>query len=320
MQALWLENRELRLRDDVPVPQTPPNEALVRVLQAGICNTDLEMVAGYYPFSGILGHEFVGIVEEGPSQLVGQRVVGEINTCCGDCASCRRGMPTHCENRTVLGIAGRDGAFAEYLTLPFDNLHLVPEKITTDTATFTEPLAAAIQIQKQVPVGPDDRVLVVGNGKLGQLIAQTLTLTGCHLEVVGRRPSHARQLRDRGIATRLADQVKPASYDIAIECTGNPLGFDLALAALHARGTLVMKSTYAGHLELDASALVVREITVVGSRCGPFAPALQLMKAGSIDVESLIEARYPLRNGLAAFEHAGRPGALKIVLDIADIR
>ena len=318
MKALWLEDRELQLRDDLPIPRTSANEALIRVLQAGVCNTDLELVEGYYSFSGILGHEFVGLVEEGPSKLVGQRVVGEINTCCGDCASCRRGMSTHCENRTVLGIAGHDGAFAEYLTLPFENLHLVPEEVTTDAATFTEPLAAAIQIQKQISIGPDDRVLVVGNGKLGQLIAQTLALTGCHLEIAGRRPNHARQLSDRGIETRLAEQVSPASYDIAIECTGNPTGFDLALEALHARGTLVMKSTYAGRLELDASRLVVREIAVVGSRCGPFAPALHLLTEGSIDVESLIEARYPLQQGLAAFEHAARPGALKVVIEISE--
>lgn len=318
MKALWLEDCQLHLRDDLPIPQTSTNEALIRVLQAGICNTDLELVEGYYPFSGIPGHEFVGLVEEGPSKLVGQRVVGEINTCCGDCDSCRRGLKTHCEHRTVLGIAGRDGAFAEYLTLPLENLHLVPSEITTDAATFTEPLAAAIHILQQISVEPTDRTLVVGNGKLGQLIAQALALTGCHLEVVGRRPSHTQLLRDRGITTRLAEQVDTAGYDIAVECTGNSAGFDLALQALRPRGTLVMKSTYAGHLELDASALVVREITVVGSRCGPFAPALHLLTEGAIEVESLIEARYPLQEGLTAFEHARRPGALKVVVEMTD--
>lgn len=318
MKALWLEDRQLRARDDLPLPQTSTNEALVRVLQAGICNTDLEMVEGYYPFSGVPGHEFVGLVEDGPSELVGRRVVGEINTCCGDCASCRRGLKTHCDNRTVLGIAGRDGAFAEYLSLPPQNLLLVPEEVTTDAATFTEPLAAAVHILQQISIEPTDNVVVVGNGKLGQLIAQIVALTGCHLEVVGRRPSHAEQLRQRGIETRLAEEVQPASYDIAVECTGNPAGFETALRALRPRGTMVMKSTYAGNLVLDASALVVREITVIGSRCGPFAPALRLLKDGAIEVDSLIEARYPLEEGLAAFEHAGRPGALKIVLEITD--
>lgn len=320
MKGLWLEDRELRIRDDLPIPRSSATEGLIRVLQAGICNTDLEMVEGYYPFRGILGHEFVGIVEQGPRKLVGQRVVGEINTCCGECSACRRGLDSHCENRTVLGLAGRDGAFAEYLTLPIENLHQVPQKVSTDAASFTEPLAAALQIQEQISIGPDDRVLVVGNGKMGQLIAQTLALTGCYLAMAGRRHINTQLLEAREIVTRLADQVRPASYDIAVECTGNPAGFDLALQALRPRGKLVMKSTYAGNLDLDASTLVVREITVVGSRCGPFAPALRLLTEKSIDVAPLIEARYPLRESLAAFEHAARPGALKVLLEISKTR
>ena len=319
MKALWLENQQLHLRDDLPTPPTPPNEALVRVIQAGICNTDLEMIDGYYPFVGILGHEFVGIVEQGPSKLIGQRVVGEINTWCGDCSACRRGMTTHCENRTVLGIAGRHGAFAEYLTLPFENLHLVPDRLSTDTAIFTEPLAAAIQIQAQISIQPVDRVLVVGNGKLGQLIAQTLALTGCHLDVMGRRRRQADLLRKRDIATRLADEVEPSSYDVAVECTGNPEGFALALRSLRPRGKLALKSTYATKLDLDASQLVVKEITVTGSRCGPFAPALHLLTEGSIEVEPLIDSRFPLAQGLAAFAQAGRPGTLKVLLEIGNV-
>ena len=186
MKGLWLENNQLELRTNIPIPEPPPGEALVRVLRAGICNTDLELIKGYYPYTGIIGHEFVGIVEQGPKQLINQRVVGEINAACGNCRFCRCGQPTHCENRTVLGIVNRNGAFAEYLSLPIENLHLVPENVSTAAATFTEPIAAALEIQQQIQISKDDRVLVVGDGKLGQLIAQTLALTGCELLVVGR--------------------------------------------------------------------------------------------------------------------------------------
>jgi threonine dehydrogenase-like Zn-dependent dehydrogenase len=287
----------------------------VRVLQAGICNTDLELVRGYYPFTGILGHEFVGVVEEGPERLTGHRVVGEINAVCGECAACRNGRPTHCENRTVLGIVGRNGAFADYLTLPVENLHPVPESVSTDAATFTEPLAAALEIQQQVAVGPDDRVVVVGDGKLGQLIAQALATTGCRLTVVGRHERKLGLLEGRGIGTALVDQIENATFDLAVECTGNADGFRVARRALRPRGTLVMKSTYADRLTLDASSLVVDEITLVGSRCGPFAPALRLLAEGLVDVEPLIDARYPLVRALEAFDHAARSGVLKVILE-----
>jgi len=314
MRALWLEQQTLTLRNDIPRPDPPEGEALVRVLQAGICNTDLELVRGYYPYTGVLGHEFVGEVVEGSSQLVGSRVVGEINAVCHQCRACREGRPTHCERRTVLGIVNRNGAFAEYLTLPLENLHVVPEGVSTDAAVFTEPLAAALEIQQQITITPDDHVLVVGDGKLGQLIAQTLALTGCELLAIGRHPAKLDRLEQRGIRTGLADRVEPGRYDIAVECTGNPDGFALAQQALRPRGTLVMKSTYAGDLTFDASAVVVNEITLVGSRCGPFAPALGLLADRTVDVESLIDASYPLSDGLAAMEHAGRRGAMKVVL------
>jgi threonine dehydrogenase-like Zn-dependent dehydrogenase len=304
----------LRLRDDVPKPVPPDEEALIRVLRAGICNTDLELVRGYYPFTGILGHEFVGVVEYGPDALLGRRVVGEINAVCGGCGACRAGRPTHCERRTVLGIVKRHGAFAEYLTLPIANLHVVPDSLSTDAATFTEPLAAALEIQEQVAIRPGDRVLVVGDGKLGQLTAQTLALTGCDLLVVGRHAAKLGLLSERGIPTGAVEAVRPSSYDIAVECTGNPEGFALAITALRPRGTLVMKSTYAGALTLDASAIVVHEITLVGSRCGPFAPALGLLEAGRVDVEPMIHARYPLGDGLRGFEEAARSGVLKVLL------
>ena len=316
MQALWLENQQLRLRDDLPLPEPPAGEALIHVLQAGICNTDLELIRGYYPYTGILGHEFVGVVEGGPGQLLQRRVVGEINAVCGACRACTSGRRSHCERRTVLGIVGRAGAFAEYLTLPAENLHLVPDAVSTDAATFTEPLAAALEIQEQVSIGRDERVLIVGDGKLGQLVAQTLALTGCDLLVVGRHPNKLELLAARGIPTAAAAPAESGGYDVAVECTGNADGFAVAQRAVRPRGTLVMKSTYADKLTLDAAALVVHEVTLVGSRCGPFAPALRLLAERRVAVEPLIHARYRVRDGLAAFERARQPGVLKVLLEM----
>lgn len=318
MKALWLENNQLQLRTDVPVPEPPSGEALVRVLRAGICNTDLELLRGYYPYTGILGHEFVGVIEQGPTQLVNRRVVGEINAVCGECRFCLSGQPTHCENRTVLGIVNRNGAFAEYLTLPVENLHLVPDTVSTDAATFTEPVAAALEIQQQVALRADDRVLVVGDGKLGQLVAQTLALTGCDILVVGRHREKLDYLAARGMKTGLADAVNDRSFDLSVECTGNPEGFAIARRALRPRGTLVLKSTYAGQLTFDASSLVVDEITLIGSRCGPFPQALELLATGRVDVKPLIHARYPLEAGLSAFNRAQERGVLKVLLEMAD--
>ena len=304
LRALWLENRQLHLRDDVPRPMPSPAEALVRVLVAGICNTDIELTRDYYPFTGIPGHEFVGEWE-------GKRVVGEINAACHACDACSAGRPTHCERRTVLGIKDRNGAFAEYLTLPAENLHIVPDEIETEDALFTEPLAAALEIQEQVSIDRNDRVLVVGDGKLGQLVAQTLALTRCHLMVVGRHREKLDLLKGRGIKTADAPTGK---FDIAVDCSGNQGGFAIARAALRPRGTLVMKSTYAGNLTFNASSVVVDEITFIGSRCGPFAPALRLLAEKAIDVRPLLQATYPLQEALTAFDHAQRPGALKIAV------
>jgi threonine dehydrogenase-like Zn-dependent dehydrogenase len=317
MKGLWLENQQLQLRTNLDIPKPAANEALIRVTRAGICNTDLELIRGYYPYTGILGHEFVGIVEQGPSELVNQRVVGEINAACGDCFYCQKGQPTHCENRTVLGIVNHNGAFADYLTLPIKNLHSVPDSISTDAATFTEPVAAALEIQQQISISPNHRVLVVGDGKLGQLIAQTIALTGCDLLAIGRHAEKLANLEKRGIKTGFADAIQPRSFDIAVECTGNPAGFETARQALRPRGILVLKSTYAGQLTFDASALVVDEITLIGSRCGPFKPALELLANHHIDVEPLIQARYSLNEGLAAFEQAQQRGTMKVLLQMS---
>lgn len=314
MKGLWLEAGNLSLRTGLPVPEPPPGEALIRVQRAGICNTDLELVRGYYPFHGVLGHEFVGHVERGPSELEGRRVVGEINAVCGECLACRGGRRTHCERRTVLGIINRHGAFAEYLTLPVENLHLVPDELRTDRAVFAEPLAAALRIRQQVEIGASDRVLVVGDGKLGLLVAQALTAGGSDLLVIGRHEEKLSILRRRGIDTGSADDVREGSFDLAVECTGNSEGFGLARRALRPGGTLVMKSTYAGELTFDASSLVADEVHLVGSRCGPFAPALELLVADTIDVDSLVHARFALDDALAAFERAATKGTLKVLL------
>ena len=321
MKALWLEDQKLRYCPDLPLPEPPPGEALVRVRLAGICATDLEMVRGYYPFSGVPGHEFVGEVVALPGEYlqgkiqVGQRVVGEINAACGQCEACRNGRPTHCANRTVLGISNRDGIFADYTSLPVENLHIVPESVPDEAAVFAEPLAAALEIQQQVHLQPESRVLLVGAGRLGQLIAQTLVLTGCDLQAVARHPQQQELLHQAGVRTIPAGAVREKGYDVVVEATGSPDGFALARGAIRPRGVLVLKSTYKGNLDINISSVVVEEITLVGSRCGPFPPALRLLENRLVDPTPLIQARYPLEEGLAAFERAGAPGVMKVLLE-----
>jgi len=314
MQALWLENQTLSLRE-VPRPQKN-GEALLRLRLAGICGTDLELARGYYPFTGIPGHEFVGEVVESPDpSWVGQRVVGEINAVCGACEQCRNGRPTHCEKRTVLGIVGRDGVHAEYTTLPLENLHRVPDSVPDEAAVFVEPLAAALEIQQQVQIHPTDRVLLIGAGRLGQLVAQTLALTSCDLRVVARHPLQKELLTRRGIRLIAGEEIAPRRWDVVVEATGSPSGFDLARQALRPRGTLVLKSTYRGEMTLNWSPFVVDEITIVGSRCGPFEPALRLLEKQEVDPTPLIAGRYPLSAALEAYETARQPGMLKVLLE-----
>jgi 2-desacetyl-2-hydroxyethyl bacteriochlorophyllide A dehydrogenase len=313
MQALWLEDRELSVRE-IDVPRID-GEALIRVTLSGICGTDIELSRGYYPFTGVIGHEFVGVVVESPDPVwVGRRVVGEINAVCGACEACRNGRPTHCESRTVLGIADRNGAHAEYVSLPLANLHEVPVAVSDDAAVFTEPLAAALEILQQVHVRPDDRVLLVGAGRLGQLVAQVLALTGARLHVVARHEHQRELLHARGIATIAENDIDQRRYDVVVEATGSPSGLDLARAALRPRGTLVLKSTYRGEVTLDLAPFVVDEITIVGSRCGPFAPALRLLERGEVDPTALIGESYALARGVEAVSAAQKPGAMKVLL------
>jgi threonine dehydrogenase-like Zn-dependent dehydrogenase len=317
MLGLWLEDQEIRLRTDLPIPEPPAGEALIKVRLAGICATDLEMVRGYYPFTGIMGHEFVGEVMQSPTKpgLEGRRVVGEINASCGQCQACEAGRPTHCENRSVLGILNRNGVFAEYLTLPVENLHMVPDSLEDEAAVFTEPLAAALEIQEQVHIQPTDRVLVIGAGRLGQLVAQTLALTGCELLVVTRHAFQDDLLGLHSIATCKERGAPIRDMDVVVEATGTPQGFALARRAVRPRGMIIMKSTYKGELEVNFSAIVVDEISLVGSRCGPFPPAINLLNNGKVDPRPLISKRFPLAEAENAIHQAGQPGALKILLE-----
>jgi threonine dehydrogenase-like Zn-dependent dehydrogenase len=314
MKGLWLENNQLSFRE-IPKPEKP-DEALIRIRKAGICGTDLELVKGYYPYTGIPGHEFVGEVVDSPDPAwIGKRVAGEINAVCGICEQCRSGRLTHCDNRSVLGIVNRDGVFAEYTTLPVENLHAVPDEVPDEAAVFTEPLAAALEIQQQVQIHPTDRVLLIGAGRLGQLIAQTLVLTGCGLQVVARHPLQKKILEEHGIRLIDAGDVQQRRYDLVVEATGSPSGFELARKALRPRGTLVLKSTYKGEMTLNFSSMVVDEIQLIGSRCGPFEPALRLLADRQVDPAPLIAAEYPLEDAIKAFAEAGKTGMLKVLLN-----
>jgi threonine dehydrogenase-like Zn-dependent dehydrogenase len=288
------------------MPTPAPGEALVQVCRAGICNTDIEIIKGYMNYRGVLGHEFVGVLSDG------SRVVGEINASDGTCDICRRGDVTHCRQRSVLGIFKRDGAMAEYLTLPVGNLHRLPDAITDPQAVFVEPLAAALEITDQGHIRPSQGVAVVGDGKLGLLVAQVLQLTGCHLHVIGRHARKLAILQRRGIPALDTPAEWNGRFDVVIDCSGQASGFELARQLLRPRGTLVLKSTFHGAHEMTMAPLVVDEITVVGSRCGPFAPALRLLEQRLIEVETLLDAEYPIEQGVEAFKRAMSPGALKV--------
>jgi threonine dehydrogenase-like Zn-dependent dehydrogenase len=304
---------DLRVIDRArPVPGA--DEALIRLRLGGICNTDLELIQGYKNFSGVLGHEFVGDVYEGPADWMGRRVVGEINVSCGVCDMCRRDMSTHCRQRRILGMLNYDGAFADYFRLVVRNLHPVPEAIPDEAAVFAEPLAAACQILESAHLRPSDRVIMLGAGKLGMLGAQVLRLTGCDLAVVVRRAQQADLLTRWGIPAVERSALPDGQADVVVDCTGDASGFSDALALVRPRGTVVLKSTYTGIPQADLTRVVVQEVRVVGSRCGPMETVLRLLEQRLVDVEPLIEARYTLDEARHALEHAARPGAMKILL------
>jgi threonine dehydrogenase-like Zn-dependent dehydrogenase len=285
-------NGKLCFPADLPMPDPGPGEALVKVTLAGICNTDLEIVKGYMGYRGVLGHEFVGVVEEAPQGapgIKGSRVVGEINLACGKCAYCMGGVPTHCFSRRVLGIYEKDGSMAEYVTLPIRNLYRVPDELPDEEAVFTEPLAAAFQIIEQVEFGEGDRVLVMGDGKLGLLCAQALALTTADITLLGKHEANLNIAWARGIRTALKGDFRP----------DEPF----------------LKSTLAQGAKLNLAPIVINEITIIGSRCGPFQTTLRSLAGRSVDVRSMIAGVYPFSDADKAFKRAQKPGALKVLLD-----
>jgi threonine dehydrogenase-like Zn-dependent dehydrogenase len=318
MKAIRFDGDAARL-EEVGPPERE-GEALVRVSAVGVCNTDLEIVRGYAGFRGTLGHEFVGVVERcGDPGLEGARVVGEINCGCGACALCRAGDPRHCPGRTVLGIVGRDGAMAEYVSLPEANLLRVPDEVPDRHAVFVEPLAAACEVLDQVRVDASTRVALVGDGKLGLLVGQVLATTGARVTAFGRHRSKLAVLAARGVETRLAAEADPgelaASFDVVVEASGAGDGFAFAQRIVRPRGTIVLKSTIHGRVPFDAASLIVNEVTLVGSRCGRFRPALELLASGRVDVEPLISRRMRLDDGPAVLEAAAEPGVLKVLVE-----
>lgn len=320
MKALRFENNQLKLAE-IARPENE-SEAVVRVLKSGICNTDLEIVKGYANFQGTLGHEFVGIVETAfdAPDLIGKRVVGEINAGCGKCRLCLENDSRHCPNRTVLGIVGRDGAHAEFLTLPARNLLEVPETVSNEQAVFVEPLAAAFGIAEQVEITPETRVAVVGDGKLGNLCAQSLSLKSRNVCLIGKHKEKLALLEARNVEGVLLDAAKnlKRNFETVVEASGSESGFNLALDLLKPRGKLVLKSTFHGEAKWQAWRVVVDEITIVGSRCGRFAPALDLLKNKLIDVESLVSEELSLSDGVKAIERAGEKGVMKVLLSMND--
>ena len=316
MRALVLGDAGVHLETDRPAPSPGPGEVLVRVLRAGVCETDLQLVRGYKGFRGVLGHEFVGVAMGGAFE--GQRVVGEINCSCWTCDTCRAGRPGHCPTRTVVGIHDRDGAFADLIALPERNLHVVPDHVDTDAAVFTEPLAAAFQIPSQIDVRRDARVVVLGDGRLGNLCAQVLSGLTDHVTVVGKHASKLARLDEMGISTRLLQEHAGSERDadIVVDCTGSDSGLPTALALVRPSGTIVLKTTIAGTQTLALAPVVVDEVTIVGSRCGPFDRALDALANGLVDVVSLVSDRLNLSDGVRAMARAGEAGVLKVLLDV----
>jgi threonine dehydrogenase-like Zn-dependent dehydrogenase len=317
MRALWLEDGRLSVRDS-DAPRAAPGEALVRVRRVGVCGTDLALLAGYLPFAGVPGHEFVGEVLDAPDapSWAGQRVVADINVACGTCDACRCGRRSHCARRHVLGLRGRPGACAELLSVPVANLRAVPGGLSDDAAVFAEPLAAALHVLDDVEAGVDTRALVIGGGRLGTLIALALRLGGCEPFVVVRDEGRAARLRGLGLAAGPFDARPAELADVVVECSGRPEGFALARRAVRARGTLVLKSTYREAVTVDLSGLVVDEVRLLGSRCGDLGRALGVLERGALDPRPLIDARYPLERAPEAFARAAEVGVMKVLIEV----
>lgn len=314
MIALYLQKGRLRLKD-IAQPEPLKDEALVRILKAGICNTDLELMRGYMEFEGIPGHEFVGQVIEAPEKRwLSQRVVGEINISCQDCELCREGQQKHCVSRKVLGIHNKDGAFAEYLTLPLRNLHILPQTVTDTEAVFVEPLAACLDILEKINIERKDSVLILGDGKLGLLAAQVLKLQASQVTCQGKHKRKLDILKNKGIKTLLRGQDLAQKFDIVVEATGNKEGFKEALSWIKPRGKIVLKSTTCDEVRTDISMIVIEEIQIIGSRCGPFSKAIDLLERKKVDVSEMVDRDFPLEEGALAFDFAQKPETMKVLL------
>ncbi len=315
MLAVHLENRRVAVKR-VPKPRAPKGFALIRLLCGGICNTDLELQRGYYEFSGVPGHEFVGeVVEASRRDLIGRRVVGEINLCWGSCDWCRKSLGRHCPKRAVLGIVKHPGAFREFLTLPERNLHVLPDSIPTECAVFVEPLAAACEILDQVNIPCSSQIAVLGDGKLGLLISQVLQAYGYRVHQFGHHKEKLRIAARAGVVTEVArDRLPAAEYNWVVEATGSRKGLQDAVRMVRPRGTVIMKSTVHGLVAMDSAPVIVNEISLIGSRCGRFEPAIELLRLGTINVADMISERMPLEKAPAAFRRAAKAGAMKVLL------
>ncbi len=309
MRGVFCDGQGVHLVRDLPDPAETPGEVVLNVLAAGICETDLQLARGYMQFRGVLGHEFVGKDEKG------RRFTAEINAACQNCPTCRAGRPGHCPNRTVLGILGRDGAMADRVRVPERNLHAIPDALDDREAVFIEPLAAAFRIAEQIPIGPGTRMAILGDGKLGLLCAWVARLSGAEVALIGKHPEKL-ALAGEGIATHQLPDQKPEGrpFDVIADCTGNPSGLATALELVRPLGTVILKTTIAGEHTMSLAPIVIDEVKIVGSRCGPFEPAIAALTDRRIDVRPLIEAEYPLDQAEEAFVKAGERGARKVLL------
>ena len=318
MKAIVFDKKPV-LRRNHPEPTTRRGDVLIQVLKAGVCTTDLEVAKGYMGFKGVMGHEFVGRVVKGPRAMQGRRVVAEINCVCGKCDMCQSGLSAHCRNRTTLGIDGHDGCFAELIVVPQRNCHLVPDTVSDEEAVFVEPLAAAYQVLRQLPVESHMKIVVLGAGRLGNLVAQVLGQANCKLEVLDVDPERLTFCEKKGIQARpLADVTARADRDVVVDCTGASAGLATAMKLVRPRGTIVLKSTVADPEPVDLSPLVVSEVTVLGSRCGPFADALRALARKQVDVLGMVTRRFTINKALDALRLAADSGQLKVIIDVGE--
>jgi len=314
MKALHFDGQKMTFLTDYDPPK--PGETLVKINLAGICGTDIEILSGYMSYQGIPGHEFVGVIKESQdTHLIGKRVVGEINVGCGICELCKKGLERHCPHRTVLGILRRDGAFAQYLSLPEKNLHVIPDQIRDEQAVFVEPLAAAFEIKEQINLKQESNIALVGDGRLAQLVALVLNLSCQNITCFGRHKNKLELLKNLGIKTKIGiDSDDIQKFDLVVEATGSNSGFTDSMKLIKPKGTVILKSTLASKANLDLTSMVINEVSVIGSRCGPFRPAINALASGIISVDNLIDSTYSLEKFQDAFEQAKKPDILKVLL------